>query len=219
MKFILIGVKESYDCGLKLFLDKDSLERLNDFEEESMEGLVREREAKHNQTTEERIRLIGQRLDGLNSKYDDSHHPDNALILVDSLESRLNLLERAIERATNTCIALNDYVISQESFRQSSGEKTASVTPSEATTVILASALDGEKWTSSSLHSDTSSNNSDDEQIECNESEHGDTIAHKDSFPITLASNNKLVRRASTSHLLNKKVTLIQFQVIYAKFC
>jgi hypothetical protein len=176
-------VKESYDCGLKLFLDKDSLERLNDFEEESMEGLVREREVKHNQTNEERIRLIGQRLDGLNSKFDDSHHPDNALILVDSLESRLNLLERAIERATNTCLAFNDYVISQESFRQSSsGEKTASVTPSEA--------------------------NSDNEPIEGDESEHGDTMAHKDSFPKMLASGNKIVRRASTSHLLNRKVTV-----------
>ena len=166
---------------------------------------MREQEAKHNQTTEERIRVIGQRLDGLNSKFDNSHHPDNALILVDSLESRLTMLERAIERATNTCLALNNYVVSQESFRQSSSEKTSSVTPSEATTMA------NEKWTSSPLHSDASSINSDDEQSECDESERGDTIAHKDSFPKALASSNNLVRRASTSRLINKKVTLIGF--------
>jgi hypothetical protein len=165
-----------------------------------MEGLVREREAKHNQTTEERIRMIGQRLDGLNSKLEDPQNGD--FILVDSLESRLSLLERAIERATNTCLALNDCVMSQQSFRQSLGEQTTSMTPSEATTII-ASALDDQKWTCSPLH--TSSNSSEDEQTECDESEHGDTITHhKDPFPKMLPG--KLVRRASTSHLLSKKV-------------
>ncbi len=37
------GMKESYDHGLKLFLNDDDLERLYDFEEECMEGLAREK--------------------------------------------------------------------------------------------------------------------------------------------------------------------------------
>lgn len=36
------GVRETYDNGLKLFLEKDDMERLYDFEEECVEGYFRE---------------------------------------------------------------------------------------------------------------------------------------------------------------------------------
>lgn len=61
-------MKDSYDQGLKLFLDTDDLERLYDFEEESMEGLVREREVKAHMSTDERVRVIGQRIDVISHK-------------------------------------------------------------------------------------------------------------------------------------------------------
>lgn len=35
------GIEETYDNALKLFLDKDDLERLYDFEEECVEGYFR----------------------------------------------------------------------------------------------------------------------------------------------------------------------------------
>lgn len=36
------GVREAYDNGLKLFLEKDDMDRLYDFEEECVEGYFRE---------------------------------------------------------------------------------------------------------------------------------------------------------------------------------
>lgn len=138
--FGFIGVKDSFDCGLKLFLDKDDLERLYDFEEESMEGLARERETKQNQTMEERVRLIGNRLDGLGLRVDGHRHRDISQML-NSLESRLTLLEKAIEQTTHACYSI---VHSCATPHQSITE-TSTTTLSEATTV-LANALDSDKW-------------------------------------------------------------------------
>ena len=94
------GMKESYDYGLKLFLDKDDLERLYDFEEESMEGLVREREAKQHQGTDERVRLIGERLDAMGSKIEDSYQKSAQQNEgIQSLDFRLMRLEEVAEQA------------------------------------------------------------------------------------------------------------------------
>lgn len=205
----LLGVKESYDCGLKLFLDKHDLERLYDFEEESMEGLVREREAKQNQTTDERIRLLGQRMDSISSKMDDSYQLDNGVVLLDSLESRLTLLEKAIERTTDTCIALHDCVISQESFSQPLSKQAASMTLSQATTLL---APDGETWTSTPILSDSSSSTSEDGQVygRANESEKGCEVYRQEpnsaDEPIRPLVRTKLERRSTTSRLPRKKV-------------
>ncbi|KAK4009060.1 hypothetical protein OUZ56_014200 [Daphnia magna] len=205
------GVKESYDCGLKLFLDKHDLERLYDFEEESMEGLVREREAKQNQTTDERIRLLGQRMDSISSKMDDSYQLDNGVVLLDSLESRLTLLEKAIERTTDTCIALHDCVISQESFSQPLSKQATSMTLSQATTLLT---LDGETWTSTPILSDSSSSTSEDGQVygRANESEKGCEVyrqgPNSGDEPIRPLVRTKLERRSTTSRLQRKKVIL-----------
>ena len=100
------GMKESYDYGLKLFLDKDDLERLYDFEEESMEGLVREREAKQHQGTDERVRLIGERLDAMGSKIEDSYQKSAQQNEgIQSLDFRLMRLEEVAEQ-TNASLAV-----------------------------------------------------------------------------------------------------------------
>ena len=85
----------------QLWLSKDELERQHKFEKESLKGLIREREAQKNQTTDERVRLIGERLDMLISKMDsaNTNHPDSNSLL-DSLKSRLVLLEKQMERRT-----------------------------------------------------------------------------------------------------------------------
>lgn len=154
-----LGVKESYDCGLKLFLDKDDLERLYDFEEESMEGLVRERETKHNQTTDERVRLINDRLDGLSLKIDDPHRQDGHLAL-DSIESRLSRLENSIEQTNIACLAIARHCSIPPDAP--CVDRTTSATLSEATT-LTAGVMDGEKWTSSPLSSTDGSSSSDDQ--------------------------------------------------------
>ena len=126
-----------------------------------MEGLFREQETKQNQTSEERVRLISERLEGLASKIDDPHQGN---LMMESLDSRLNQLERAVERATNTCLA----VFHGCGIPKNSLTASTSISPSDATTV-LASALEGEKWTSSP-HSSAAPSSVEDE-FECEEIE------------------------------------------------
>lgn len=105
---------ESYDYGLKLFLDSDDLERLYDFEEESMEGLVRERETKMHLSTEERVRLIGERLDGMGSKIEDAyqkcaHQTDG----IQSLDYRMLRLEEVSEQINASLAVIHRFMAFQ----------------------------------------------------------------------------------------------------------
>jgi transient receptor potential cation channel subfamily M protein 3 len=59
------GKEESYDNGLKLFLDRDEMERLYDFEEDCVEGYFAEQEFKLQQSTEERIKVTTERIEHL----------------------------------------------------------------------------------------------------------------------------------------------------------
>lgn len=59
------GIRETYDNGLKLFLEKEDMERLYDFEEECVEGYFAEQEYKLQQSTEERIKLTTERVDNI----------------------------------------------------------------------------------------------------------------------------------------------------------
>lgn len=113
------GIKESYDYGLKLFLDKDDLERLYDFEEESMEGLVREREMKLHLSTDERVRVIGERLDAMGSKIEDSHqragqHHES----LQSLDYRLMRLEEVAEQTSASLAVIHRFMVFQGSGSQ-----------------------------------------------------------------------------------------------------
>lgn len=56
---------ESYDNGLKLFLEKDKMERLYDFEEDCVDGYFAERDYKLQQSTEERVRVTTERVENI----------------------------------------------------------------------------------------------------------------------------------------------------------
>lgn len=123
-------MKDSYDNGLKLFLDKDDLERLYDFEEECMEGLVREREAKMHQSTEERVRLIGERLDGMGSKMDDAFQ--KSATQNDSLQSldfRLMRLEEASEQINASLAVIHRFMAFQRSVSVRNGAPSSKSSP------------------------------------------------------------------------------------------
>lgn len=132
-------MKESYDNGLKLFLDKDDLERLYDFEEESMEGLVREREAKQHQSTDERVRLIGERLDALGSKIEDAYqksaHQNDGL---QSLDFRLIQLEEVAEQTNASLAVIHRFMAFQrgnrmdDQFRQNKHRRSSKSSPNVA---------------------------------------------------------------------------------------
>lgn len=65
LKRKMAGLEESYDNGLKLFLDRDEMERLYDFEEDCVEGYFAEQELKLQQSTEERIKVTTERIEHL----------------------------------------------------------------------------------------------------------------------------------------------------------
>lgn len=88
-------MNDSYSLGLKLFLNDDDLERLNDFEEESMEGLAREKEAHAQLSIHGKVRVIEERLDIVVSKIEG---PVSRLVFenqqeIDSLNLRMTRLQ------------------------------------------------------------------------------------------------------------------------------
>lgn len=61
----LTGRREIYDSGLKLFLEKDDMEKLYDFEEECMEGYFAEQESILHQSVEERVKLTTDKVENM----------------------------------------------------------------------------------------------------------------------------------------------------------
>lgn len=73
----LEGKEESYDNGLKLFLEKDEMERLYDFEEDCVDGYFAERDYKLQQSNEERIRVTAERVELAFQKIEDINSKEN----------------------------------------------------------------------------------------------------------------------------------------------
>lgn len=71
------GKEESYDNGLKLFLEKDEMERLYDFEEDCVDGYFAERDYKLQQCNEERIRVTTEKVENISQKVEDINSKEN----------------------------------------------------------------------------------------------------------------------------------------------
>lgn len=71
------GLEVQRDNGLKLFLEKDDLERLYDFEEECVEGFFHEQEIILNQSTEERVKNTTERVETMAQKIEDINQKEN----------------------------------------------------------------------------------------------------------------------------------------------
>lgn len=71
------GIQETYDNGLKLFLDEEDLEQLYDFEEECVEGYFREKEMKLQMSAEEKIKLTADRTENIQQKVEDINQKEN----------------------------------------------------------------------------------------------------------------------------------------------
>lgn len=72
-----IGLDLPRDNGLKLFLEKEDMERLYDFEEECVEGYFREQEIELLQSTEERIKGTNERVENMSQKIEDINQKEN----------------------------------------------------------------------------------------------------------------------------------------------
>ncbi|KAK9681017.1 Ion transport protein [Popillia japonica] len=92
----LDGERETYDNGLKLFLDKEEMERLYDFEEECVEGYFAEQDLKVQQSTEDRIRVTTERVENVMQKVEDINMKENnQTTAMQNLEFRLRKVEDA----------------------------------------------------------------------------------------------------------------------------
>ncbi|XP_055536936.1 transient receptor potential cation channel trpm isoform X5 [Wyeomyia smithii] len=93
------GLQQSRDNGLKLFLEKEDLERLYDFEEECVEGYFREQDALLQQSTEERIRNTDERVENMAQKIEDINQKENLqTVTVQNIEFRLRKVEESADQ-------------------------------------------------------------------------------------------------------------------------
>ncbi|KAJ8980323.1 hypothetical protein NQ317_008031 [Molorchus minor] len=98
----LKGTEEGYDNGLKLFLDRDDMEKLYDFEEDCVEGYFAEQESKLQQSTEERIKITTERIEHLTQKIEDIHTKENMQTTVlQNLEVRCRKFTEQIQEISN----------------------------------------------------------------------------------------------------------------------
>lgn len=75
--FIKSGLDIPRDNGLKLFLEKEDMERLYDFEEECVEGYFREMDIALQQSTDERIKGTNERVENMSQKIEDINQKEN----------------------------------------------------------------------------------------------------------------------------------------------
>lgn len=93
------SLQEVRDNGLKLFLEKDDLERLYDFEEECVEGYFHEQNEFLQQSTEERIKNTDERVENMSQKIEDINQKENQQnASVQNMEFRLRKMEESAEQ-------------------------------------------------------------------------------------------------------------------------
>ncbi|XP_055380249.1 transient receptor potential cation channel trpm isoform X3 [Condylostylus longicornis] len=149
------GLEVQRDNGLKLFLEKDDLERLYDFEEECVEGFFHEQEIILNQSTEARIRTTTNRVENMSQKIEDINQKENMqTATVQNIEFRLRKVEESTDEILSHLAVIHRFMsahtLTQEAFPGSSGNlnnlgnelrlRTVSVTePLESTNTLQVS--------------------------------------------------------------------------------
>ncbi|XP_052133267.1 transient receptor potential cation channel trpm isoform X2 [Frankliniella occidentalis] len=118
VKFLLRKARgqrsETYDNGLKLFLENDDLERLHDFEEECVEGYFREKDMKLQVSMEERVRAINERVDHISQKVEDVIQKENAhSTAYQNLELYLRKLEELSDQTVSHLGVIHRFMATQ----------------------------------------------------------------------------------------------------------
>ncbi|XP_025077050.1 transient receptor potential cation channel subfamily M member 3-like isoform X4 [Pomacea canaliculata] len=100
------GKRDFFDNGLKLFLSREDTEKLHDFEEECMEDFFREKEHKFQSSSEERVRVINERVEAMTLRLEDLNTKESSLRLsLQTVDYRLMRLEE-IASGTNEALTL-----------------------------------------------------------------------------------------------------------------
>lgn len=99
------------DNGLKLFLERDDLEKLYDFEEECVEGYFHEQNSILLQSTEERIRNTDERVETMTQKIEDINIKENLQsISVQNMEFRLRKMEESTEQILSHLAVIHHFM-------------------------------------------------------------------------------------------------------------
>ncbi|XP_071054078.1 transient receptor potential cation channel trpm isoform X4 [Onthophagus taurus] len=108
------GIRETYDNGLKLFLEKEDMERLYDFEEECVEGYFAEQDYKLQQSTEDRIRVTTERVENIVQKVEDINTKENCQTqTMQNLEFRLRKVEEASQDILEHLAVIHRFMATQ----------------------------------------------------------------------------------------------------------
>ncbi|XP_037034801.1 transient receptor potential cation channel trpm isoform X3 [Bradysia coprophila] len=107
------------DNGLKLFLEKDDMERLYDFEEECVEGYFREQEIVLNQSTDERIKATNDRVENMTQKIEDINQKENIQsATVQNIDFRLRKVEESAEQILSTLAVIHRFMSAHTSIQE-----------------------------------------------------------------------------------------------------
>ncbi|KAJ6640898.1 Transient receptor potential cation channel trpm [Pseudolycoriella hygida] len=113
------GFELPRDNGLKLFLEKDDMERLYDFEEECVEGYFREQEIVLNQSTDERIKATNDRVENMSQKIEDINQKENIQsATVQNIDFRLRKVEDAAEQILSTLAVIHRFMSAHTSIQE-----------------------------------------------------------------------------------------------------
>nr|QHX41567.1 transient receptor potential cation channel subfamily M member 3-like [Octopus vulgaris] len=108
------GKRDYFDNGLKLFLSHEDTEKLHAFEEENVEDYFREKDSKFQSSTDERIRVISDRVDSITTRMEDMYTKENAIKLShQTIDYRLSRLEE-IAAQMGDSLAVIEEVITTE---------------------------------------------------------------------------------------------------------
>ncbi|XP_035824941.1 transient receptor potential cation channel trpm [Aplysia californica] len=116
------GKRDFYDNGLKLFLSHEDTEKLHDFEEECMEDLYREKDLKFHNSSDERVKIINERVENMSLRLDDMNVKENHLRLtLATLDHRMSRIDEVADSLVHAVRLLtratrNDDMGSQESL-------------------------------------------------------------------------------------------------------
>ena len=105
------GKRDFFDNGLKLFLSPEDSEKLHDFEEECSEDFFREKELKFHNSSEERIRVINERVEGMALRMDDFTQKENSIKLsLQTVDYRLSTLEDLCVHTSEMTSQIRNYI-------------------------------------------------------------------------------------------------------------
>lgn len=105
------GKRDFFDNGLKLFLSPDDKEKLHDFEEECVEDYFRYKDYKFQSSSDERIRVINERVENMTMRMDDINQKENSIKLsLQTMDYRMSKLEDVALQTNDTLSVLRTYM-------------------------------------------------------------------------------------------------------------